>query len=75
MDISTITNVIGSIGFPIAMCIMLFDWIKKLEEQHKEEMTKVVESLNNNTQALTILTEKINDLDRLFRENSGDLDD
>lgn len=75
MDISVITNIIGSIGFPIVMCIMLLEWIKKLEEQHKEEMSKVVESVNNNTQALIILTEKINELDKYARKVNGDTDD
>ena len=65
-----ITNIIGSIGFPIVMCVMLFNWIKDLEKQHKEEMTQMMESINNNTQALTLLTDKIQDLDEHFKKGN-----
>ena len=59
MDLSSIVNVIGSLGFPIVMCIMLYQRMDKQDEQHKEEMTKLTESLNNNTIALTQLASKL----------------
>ena len=62
MELSTITNIIGSIGFPIVMCLMLFNWIKDLEKQHKEETEKLTTAVNNNTQAVTILAAEISQL-------------
>lgn len=59
MDIAMITQLIGSLGFPIAACIALFYRMQKQDELHKEEMTKITESLNNNTIALTKLTERL----------------
>ena len=59
MDLSSIVNVIGSLGFPIVMCVMLYQRMDKQDEQHKEEMTKLTESLNNNTIALTQLASKL----------------
>ena len=59
MDINTILTIISTVGFPIAMCIALFYMIWKLNEQHKEEMAKLIESLNNNTVALTKLNERL----------------
>lgn len=59
MDVTVITQLIGSLGFPIAACIALFYRMNKQDEQHKEEMTKITESLNNNTIALTRLSEKL----------------
>lgn len=59
MDVSLITNLIGSLGFPIVMCIMLYNRMDKQDEQHKEEMSKLTESLNNNTIALTQLSAKL----------------
>lgn len=56
MDITAIMNVIGSVGFPIVMCILMFNWTQKLTQQHKEEMDKITQSLNNNTIAITNLT-------------------
>lgn len=68
MDFTTVTGLIGSLGFPIIMCIMLFNWIQKLNEQHKEEMSKVTEALNNNTLALTVLATKI-DANNMAKED------
>lgn len=59
MDIATITQIIGSLGFPICACIALFYQMQKQSDQHKQEMDKITESLNNNTVALTRLCEKL----------------
>lgn len=59
MDVQQILTIISTVGFPIAMCVALFYMIWKLNDQHKEEMTKITESLNNNTVALTKLTERL----------------
>lgn len=50
---------IKQLGFPIAVAVALFWQNTKLNEQHKEEMSKVTEALNNNTLALTELKDKI----------------
>ena len=60
MDITTITQLIGSLGFPIVACIAMYCTLNKQNEQHKEEMNKITESLNNNTIAITKLTERLN---------------
>lgn len=59
MDASFITSLISSVGFPIVMCLMLYSRMDKQDEQHKEEMQKLTESLNNNTLALTQLASKL----------------
>ena len=59
MDVSTVTSLIGSLGFPIACCIALFYQLHKSDENHKEEMAKMTDALNNNTVALTKLTDHI----------------
>lgn len=66
MDVTTLTQLIGSLGFPIAACIAMYITLNKQSEQHREEMTKLTESLNNNTLAITKLTE------RLSLYNAGD---
>lgn len=52
-------QVIQTLGFPIAVAIAMFWQNTKLQEQHKEEMSKITEALNNNTIALTELKDKI----------------
>ena len=59
MDLNALTTAIGSLGFPIIMCLLLYDRMGKQDAQHKEEMLKMTESLNNNTLALHKLSEKL----------------
>ncbi len=59
MDVNTIMQIIGSLGFPIVACAALFWQNTKTNEQHKEEMDKMREALDNNTQALIRLAAKI----------------
>lgn len=67
MDVSTIVSLISSLGFPIIACIYMARWvskqmdsyradIKELQEDHKIEISKVTEALNNNTKALIELS-------------------
>lgn len=42
MDIATITTLIGSLGFPIAVCIACFWFINKT-------LNNITQALNNNT--------------------------
>lgn len=69
-NVSTLTQLIASYGFPIVMCLLMawyvYDTNKKhraevdkLNEQHKEEMKQVTEALNNNTLALQRLCDKL----------------
>ena len=59
MDLNAFTTLIGSLGFPIIMCLLLYYRMDKQDENHKTEMEKITEALNNNTQALTALATKI----------------
>lgn len=70
MDITVITQLISTVGFPIVMCVGMGWFIKyttdanrealKLQdEKHTQEMANITEALNNNTIALTKLCEKM----------------
>lgn len=59
MDVNTLIQLVGSLGFPIVACVALFWRMIKSDEQHIEEMNKMSEALNNNTSALVKLTEKL----------------
>lgn len=70
MDISSITSLISNVGFPI-VCFLACAWyvkyredkndekIDKLNTQHDEENKRMIEALNNNTLAITKLTDKL----------------
>ena len=66
MDAATITQLIGSLGFPIVACGAMYWQMLKQAERHEAEMDKIREALENNTRAILELT-------TLFRER-GDLD-
>ena len=55
MDVQTVTSLIGSLGFPIMCCIALFWYMTKSQAQHKEEMDKMSEAINNNTNVMNQL--------------------
>lgn len=72
MDVTTITTLIGSFGFPIVACILMGWYVKyttdkysaqveALNNKHSEEMKSVTEALNNNTLALQKLCDRIGD--------------
>lgn len=57
MDISVITQLIGSLGFPIACVIAMFYYWNKEREDHKSEIDSIRAALENNTQALIKIEE------------------
>ena len=59
MDANTIIQLVGSLGFPIVMCGALFWHQVKYDEKQKAEMDKLSEALNNNTLAITKLSDKL----------------
>lgn len=60
MDIGSISALIGSLGFPCAISIILLYMLNKQQENHKQEMDTLRDSLNNNTLAIQHLTDIIN---------------
>ena len=59
MDIATVVQLIGSLGFPIVMCILKMWYIKDQSDQHKEETASFTEALNKNTLVLTKICDKL----------------
>lgn len=59
MDVQSITTIVTTVGFPIAVCLILFWYINKIQEQHKAETDKLAEALNNNTLVMQQLVGKL----------------
>ena len=70
MDANTITTLINSVGFPIAMCVIMMYYIKyvtdnnkaeieKITNEHRAEMVEITKAVENNTIALTQLSERL----------------
>ena len=72
MDVNTLVTLIGSLGFPIVACLGMA-WffakvndnyrsdIKEMNSQHKEEMDKMTEAINNNTLVIQKLIDRMED--------------
>lgn len=59
MDANTIIQLVSSLGFPIVCSGALFWMLNKSNAQHKTEMDKISEALNNNTIAMNKLYERL----------------
>ena len=75
---SDVMTMITTVGFPIVACLFM-GWyvkyqtdnyrseVKDMQKEHKEEITKVTEALQNNTLALQRLCDKL--------DKEGDVND
>lgn len=63
-NINVIMTAISTVGFPIVMTCALFWKMNKQDDDHKEEMAKVTEALNNNTLALTRILDRIDKINK-----------
>ena len=81
MDFNTVITAIGSLGFPIVACLALGWYVKyqtdnnnkqiaEMQKEHKDEIGKVTEALQNNTLALQRLCDKLD-----YEEKGGNKDD
>ena len=59
MESEAIMQMIGSLGFPIAMCLMIFWYLMKETESHKEEVNMLRDEIQKNTEALIELKDKL----------------
>lgn len=60
MDINIILQAISTVGFPIVVAAAMFWKMNKQDEDHKVEMEKVTEAVNNNTLVIQKLVDKLN---------------
>lgn len=51
-----IVTAISTVGFPIVMCLLMYYQTWTLNENHKEEINTLKDSLESNTQAIIKMT-------------------
>lgn len=59
MDMGEITTLIGSVGFPIVMCLIFVKMFTDAQERHREEMLKITDAVNNNTLVMQKLVDEM----------------
>ena len=70
MDANVLIQMIGSLGFPICACVFMAIYVKgnndnyrsdlkEMSQNHRTEMDKITEAINNNTLVIQKLIDKI----------------
>ena len=54
-----VVTAISTVGFPIVMCILIFYYMEKESESHKQEVDGLKEVLTDLKVSITQLTDKI----------------
>lgn len=49
MDTNVLLQAITTVGFPIVMCLLMFWYVREQAEEHKSEIDKLSEAVNNNS--------------------------
>lgn len=59
MDVNMVTQLVGTLGFPIVCCGALFWYLVKEKDTHKEEMEELRKSIVANTNAINALCQHL----------------
>ena len=59
MDVTAVTQLITTVGFPIACTFVLFVYLNKEREEHTAETKELKEAINNNTLVMQKLIDKL----------------
>lgn len=59
MDVTIVTQLVGSLGFPIVCCGALFWYLVKEKDAHTEEMEQLRKSVEANTTAINSLCQHL----------------
>lgn len=59
MDFENISSIIGTVGFPIAMCLMMFWYMKSNNDKHSEDIKGFMQNINDLSVQLKELVVKI----------------
>ncbi len=59
-----IVNLVSSVGFPIAMSIILLWYCKEQNDTHRAESDNLAEAINNNTLTLQKLCDRLENVSR-----------
>lgn len=59
MDVTMVTQLVGSLGFPIVCCGALFWYLVKEKDAHKKEIGELRKSVEANTTAINSLCQHL----------------
>lgn len=59
MDYTAAAQLIGSLGFPIVACVMLYVRMEKQDENHRQEVGELTKAIQNNTVVMQKLIDRL----------------
>lgn len=59
MGFNEVLSAISTVGFPIACCVYLIYNNTKMDEKHSEEIEKLRETVQNNTEVMIKICERL----------------
>lgn len=59
MNIGDITQLIGSLGFPIVMCFYMMKVNRETSQDHREEVAELRKAVENNTLVVQRVLDKL----------------
>lgn len=59
MEITEIINMISTVGFPIAMCLMLSWYVKTTNDSYRNDIKSLQQSIDNNTAVMNKIIDKL----------------
>lgn len=59
MEITEIVSMISTVGFPIAMCIMLCWYVKSSNDSYRQDIKSLQQSIDNNTAVMNKIIDKL----------------
>ena len=78
MNMDAIVSIVSSVGFPIAMCLVLLWYINKKDEQYVEQLTEMENELDSvkmeTTKALVEVNTSLMNNTRVIERNTEVLD-
>lgn len=59
MEITEIINMVSTVGFPIAMCLMLSWYVKTTNDSYRNDIKSLQQSIDNNTEVMNKIIDKL----------------
>ena len=59
MEVTEIINMISTVGFPIAMCLMLSWYVKTTNDSYRNDIKSLQQSIDNNTAVMNKIIDKL----------------
>lgn len=59
MEVTEIINMVSTVGFPIAMCLMLSWYVKTTNDSYRNDIKSLQQSIDNNTAVMNKIIDKL----------------